>query len=51
MTDQSNVTKLQKKLAGVFKESKMTKRYDVFAKKWLIGFWVGSTFKIIGYAD
>jgi len=29
----------------------MVKRYDVFAKKWFIGFWIGRTFKIVGVAE
>ena len=41
----------QTKLVGRSKENKMVKRYDVFAKKWFVGFWIGRTFKIIGTAD
>ena len=29
----------------------MVKRYDVFAKKWYVGFWIGRTFKIVGVAE
>ena len=29
----------------------MVKRYDVFTKKWYIGFWIGRTFKVIGVAE
>ena len=51
MTSLSNATKLQTKLVGHSKEKKMVKRYDVLAKKWYIGFWIGRTFKVLGTAD
>ena len=52
MIDLSNVIKSQTKPVGQYKkENKMVKRYDVFAKKWFIGFWIGRTFKIIGVAE
>jgi hypothetical protein len=51
MTDQSNVIKSPRKLVGRSKENKMVKRYDVFTKKWYVGFWIGRSFKIIGTID
>jgi len=29
----------------------MIKRYDNFLKKWLMGYWSGSTFKIVALVD
>jgi hypothetical protein len=51
MTDQLNAIRLPRRLVGHFKENKMVKRYDVLAKKWYVGFWIGRTFKIIGEAE
>ncbi|MEY4332877.1 MAG: hypothetical protein RLZZ196_1615 [Bacteroidota bacterium] len=51
MIDLSKEIRLQTKPVGHSKENKMVKRYDVLAKKWFIGFWIGRTFKIIGEAD
>ena len=51
MTNLSSVIRSQTKLVGHFKENKMVKRYDVFAKKWYVGFWIGRSFKIIGTID
>ena len=51
MTDLSSVIKLQTKPVGHSKENKMVKRYDVFTKKWYVGFWIGRSFKIIGTVD
>lgn len=31
-----------------YKENKMVKRYDVISKKWFVGYWLGSTFVIVG---
>lgn len=52
MIDLSKEIRLQTKPDGQFKkENKMVKRYDVFAKKWFVGFWIGRTFKIVGVVE
>ena len=52
MTDQLNAIRLHKRLDGPSKKViKMTKRYDVLLKKWLMGYWVGRTFKVIAVID
>ncbi len=52
MTDLSSAIKSQTRLVGQYnKENKMVKRYDVFAKKWYVGFWIGRSFKIVGVVD
>lgn len=51
MIDLSREIKLQTKPVGQYKENKMVKRYDVFAKKWFVGFWIGRTFKIVGVTE
>ena len=30
---------------------KMIKRYDSLLRKWLVGYWVGSSFKVINVLD
>lgn len=51
MTDQSSAIKSPRKHVGHYKENKMVKRYDVLAKKWYVGFWIGRTFKVIGTVE
>jgi len=29
----------------------MIKRYDLILKKWIMGYWLGSTFKILAVMD
>ena len=52
MTDQLNAIKLPRKPDGPSKKGiKMTKRYDVLLKKWLMGYWVGRSFKVLAVLD
>lgn len=39
------------KLDGLSKERDMIKRYDMFINKWLMGYWVGTSFKIVAVFD